>query len=323
MDLIYTNAARIDIGVVMDYSLDLAIGEEETDFELTVPAVWASELEYGAAIYAEGTEIGGLVDGLISSSRNDTVTFKGRTWPGVLNSKVIQPDSGEDYYTVAGDANAIMWALVSRLNLSTLFSVVSEESGIQISYRFERYIPAYEGIMAMLDTVDSKLQMSWDADGKKVVLSVVPSVDHSETALDNDSAAVTIEHTERPVNHLICLGRGELADRQVLHLYVSRTGAIGSTQGYTGVDEITAVYDNSGAESLAELRTGGVKHLKELRAQGERADISIPEEQSYDVGDTVSATELYSGRTVTVKITQKIYNLSNGVLTTNYKAGGV
>ena len=36
MDLIYTNQNREDIGVLQDFSLDLAFGSGENDFELTV-----------------------------------------------------------------------------------------------------------------------------------------------------------------------------------------------------------------------------------------------------------------------------------------------
>ena len=36
MDLIYANEAREDLGVLRDYTLDLAYGGGENDFELTV-----------------------------------------------------------------------------------------------------------------------------------------------------------------------------------------------------------------------------------------------------------------------------------------------
>ena len=38
MDLIYTNANRVDQGVLSAYSFDLSFGEKENDFEMTLGA---------------------------------------------------------------------------------------------------------------------------------------------------------------------------------------------------------------------------------------------------------------------------------------------
>ena len=54
------------------------------------------------------------------------------------------------------------------------------------------------------------------------------------------------------VNHLICLGEGELKDRVVKHLYVQKDGSIGEEQYYTGIEEITETYDYNSTEA-AEL----------------------------------------------------------------------
>ena len=36
MDLIYTNAQREDLGVLLDYEMDLAFGQDENNFECTI-----------------------------------------------------------------------------------------------------------------------------------------------------------------------------------------------------------------------------------------------------------------------------------------------
>ena len=36
MDLIYANEKMVEIGVMHDYEFDLAFGEDENDFELTI-----------------------------------------------------------------------------------------------------------------------------------------------------------------------------------------------------------------------------------------------------------------------------------------------
>ena len=37
MDLIYTDSQNKDIGIVKDYTMDLAYGSDENNFELVVP----------------------------------------------------------------------------------------------------------------------------------------------------------------------------------------------------------------------------------------------------------------------------------------------
>ena len=45
------------------------------------------------------------------------------------------------------------------------------------------------------------------------------------------------------VNHLICLGSGELRNRTVVHLYVDGNGNISQTQTFTGLEERAEVLD--------------------------------------------------------------------------------
>ena len=111
MDLIYTNAKRVELGVLLAHSLDLSYGTDDTenDFELVLGR---SEpiLEDGSVIYIDGTEYGGIVGGMRSNSMDETRTHVGRTWHGILNSKVISPDPGADYYVVDGEAHEVMAA---------------------------------------------------------------------------------------------------------------------------------------------------------------------------------------------------------------------
>ena len=161
MDLIYTNAQGADIGVLSAYSFDMSFGASENDFEIILDANEAI-LEDGAFIYIEGTEYGGINDGLKATTNGETVTYKGRTWHGIINSKIITPDAGANYFIVSGEANSVLSSLISRLGLTSLFSVSSDNSGINISnYKFARYCKAYNGIRAMLASVKAKLRIEW------------------------------------------------------------------------------------------------------------------------------------------------------------------
>ena len=71
------------------------------------------------------------------------------------------------------------------------------------------------------------------------------------------------------INHLICLGKGELKDREVLHLYADTSGNISESQSLFGEEERAATYDYGSVESTEELRKGGEERLRELmRLQG-------------------------------------------------------
>lgn len=317
MDLIYTNSERVDQGVLSAYAFDLSYGASENDFALIIGTVEAM-LDYGAFIYMEGTEYGGIVDAKKVITNSESITYIGRTWHGVMNSKIIEPDPGENYFTVSGDANEILALLIVRMGLSDLFTAKKEASGIDIGkYQFHRYCKGYDGTAAMLSENGAKLKIAWQ--NQTVELSAIPIDDYTQKPIDGDTTTLTVEQHKKKVNHLVCLGKGELAEREVLHLYVDQNGNIGDSQHYTGVDEVTEKYENSNTE---DLRSDGVKRLKELR-DNDKAEITLPENGvlTYDIGDIVEASDVQTGVSATASVTQKIVRINNGAISTEYKTG--
>lgn len=317
MDLIYTNSKRVDQGVLSAYAFDLSYGASENDFAIVIGTAEAM-LDYGSFVYMEGTEYGGIVDAKKVTTNSESITYMGRTWHGVLNSKIIEPDSGENYFTVSGDANEILALLIVRMGLSELFTAKNEAAGVDIGkYQFHRYCKGYDGIADMLSDHGLKLKMMWK--NQTVELSAVPIDDYSKNPIDGDTTTVTVEQHEKKVNHLVCLGKGELAEREVIHLYVDQNGNIGDTQYYTGVDEVTDKYENSNTE---DLRSDAVKRFKELR-DNDKAEITLPENNvlTYDIGDIVEASDVKTGVSATASVTQKIVRISNGAISTEYKTG--
>lgn len=321
MDLIYMNASREDIGVLLAYELDLSFGANENDFALKVGEKNHC-CEAGYFIYAQGTEYGGIIDAVTSDTATGEVTYSGRTWHGILNSKVLEPDAGQDYLTVQGEANAVLASLVARCGLDGLFSVSTEDSGITLpKYAMNRYISAYDGIRKMLQTVNAKLLMHYGLSG--VSLSVAPVVDHTQSGLDSDVVDFSAKRTKGKVNHLICLGSGELKDRTVLHLYADADGNIGKTQSLFGVNEYTEVYDYSGVEDVEELEKGGRDRLKELLQQDELS-VSIDDTSNlFDIGDIVGARDNVTGVSVAVPIAQKIVTIKDGITEVSYSTDTV
>lgn len=318
MDLIFTNSKREDQGVLSTHSFDLSYGAAENDFSLTLGAN-ETTLDDGACIYIEGTEYGGIVGGVKTSTNGETITYKGRTWHGILNRKVIQPDTGENYLVVSGDANKVLSFLIARLGLSGLFVVDENASVVNISsYKFHRYCKGYDGVADMLADNGGKLKIAWK--DRAVHLSAEPIADYTEFPVDGDVATLTVEQNKDKVNHLICLGKGDLAEREVIHLYADQFGNIGDVQHYTGLDEICDTYDNSNSE---DLRNDGVKKFAELR-NNDKAEINLSKADglAYDIGDIVGAKEYKSGVSVSATVTQKIVKIKNGVANTEYKIGG-
>lgn len=243
MDLIYATAERVDIGVLHDYEFDLAYGADENDFELTIALnSHCCEDDYIVYMidpdnrYEVGTEYGGIIDSIEVDTNAQTVTYSGRTWHGVLSEKVIEPEEEQDFRTVDGNANDVLTELLEDLDLTDLFAVTTEPTEIEIeSYQFPRYVDAYSGICDMLAEFGGKLKLVYDSLQRKVVISAEWLVDYSMDG-EWDSSQVTFRINKRinPVNHLVCLGQGDLRDRAVIHLFTDENGGI---QPYTLVDD--------------------------------------------------------------------------------------
>lgn len=266
MDLIYTNADREDVGVLFNYELDLAFGDSENNFECTIQAN-SHCMEAGSFLYVEGTEYGGIVDGIKVDTEKESITYTGRTWHGILAGNIIEPDEGYDHLIVSGDAHSVLAGLVERLGLSMIFRVSDTLSGIEIvNYAFGRYTDAYTGIKKMLAKVNGKLKMEYH--NRMVVLSAVYRSNYSRYEdWDTSQVAFTIKKNYRATNHLICLGGGNLKDRFVIHLFTDKNGAIQpyrtvenpvsdddyildkSGQRLFGIDEVAEVLDFPSAQT--------------------------------------------------------------------------
>ena len=320
MDLIYTDVRRKDVGVLQDYTLDLAFGSDENDFALTLD-LNNHCCEPGCLIYVEGTEYGGIIDGLGIVTKDDTLTYVGRTWHGILATKIIEPNEGEAYLKVSGEANAVIGEMLNRLGVTDLIVASKENSGLMVDgYAFDRYIDGYSGIKKMLESVSAKPKFTFVAD--RVILSAIPIVDYSEDEqFDNDTVEMQFESTNA-VNHLICLGKGELENRLVVHLYVDADGNVGTEQFFFGIQEITVVYDYPNAESEEEMVKDAVKKLEEEYAKANQLQLDFTaDDDTYDVGDIVAAHEIVTGIVATAKISKKIVTINKGEVTIQYKVG--
>lgn len=304
-DLTYTDARWRDAGVVVAYELAMEHGPAtRNSFALACPLSSRPAIEPRSLVYMEGTEFGGIVDEIgveAKRPRRKRAVYRGRTWHGLLAGKIVCPDAGRTHYRIRGEANAALLALVHRVGLGDLFTASSANSGIALDHQV-RFADAYTAALGALRASGAKLAVSWDGD--RAVLSAAPAKDWSAAdELDTDRLGFDMAKCYRPVNHLVCVGEGELTDRAEVHFFADAEGNVSQTQTLFGVDERAAKYDytNADAETLAEE---GRKKLEELQNE-DTCDADVAEGYSYDVGDIVGAYDAETGIFVSAPVVGK------------------
>ena len=318
MDLIYMNAAKEDVGVIADYTFDLAFGKDENNFECVVDT-GSHCCEAGFYLYYEGTEYGGVIDSIKVDTDKAEITYIGRTWHGILDSKILEPDG--DYLILSGEGNAVLASLIERMGLGALFTASTEDSGIAVrNYKMNRYIGGYAGIRKMLKASGAKLNIAFK--NGFVELSARPFVDYSkDEQFDTDQIDFVIQKNFKPLNHVICLGAGNLAEREIIHVYADASGEISEAQTITGVDEVAATYDNANAESSEALMQGGIDMIKASWG-ADKVDFDFDSnDETFDIGDVVGAVEFTTGIQASSEITKKIVKIKDNTTTISYKVG--
>lgn len=316
MEMILINSSLHDIGLInVDIDIEVGTSEATNDFEITCPPISGT---YG--FYIPGTEYGGIFERKKTKSNAIEETMKGWTWRGLLTQEIILPPSGSDYRIVTGDANTVIAEILQNV-LGGFFSVPETVSGCTItSYQFPLYVNVLDGIQNMLETYGYRLSIHADKPAAGAAMAVtVEAVEAEEiSGLENEDSPyiITITENKMGINHLVCMGRGELQNRQKVDLYVDQNGQIGLIRYYTGFMERTAYYDYSSAESLEELSKHGKKRLKEL-SSSISVEITVTDNYDAEIGDIVTAS--VAGNVVQTPIIKKTVKITGGVISTSLK----
>lgn len=312
IDVIYERGGKWQ-GVLKHWELDVSVGEDD-DFELRMPVDAAVAVDstlapaYGDYVFVPGAEFGGVVDAIAIDTEADEVAFTGRAWRGILSNKVVKPDAGQDYLTVSGALEECMRRVITRAGLDGVFEV-SGASGVAVKpYKFARYVTVAEGLSALLETHGMCLGIE-KAKGK-CRLSAVPKATYSK-GIDDNFVDYAMSKNIRPVNHLVCLGEGELKDRVVVHLYADASGNVSGSQTFTGVDEVEAVYDSNG-QAADDLREDGTKKLKEYQDEAVAVELAPPEGVEPVIGDVVEASSVTVGLTASGKVCRIVLKAKYG-----------
>ena len=325
MDLTYTDSSWHDLGILDVTSSDWAYGSSENDFQLDLPGPAYPAI--GTLVYEEGGELGGIVTGIKATSDSQAVTVTGDTWTGVLARKVIGPDSGSDYLTLTGDVRDIVASLVSRAGLTGLFTVRAYKPGITVAHTFKgrrsdssqqdagRYMSCWSAIWQVTSESGCKVRFAWDATTRRVLVTV--SVASDLTNGDEHAGCVVEVKSSQPVNHLVCLGKGELAARAVAHVYLDASGKASTTQTITGVSEIANTYEDTQATGDDLIADGKAKIL-DLAADAVSVTVLAPAGVSLDLGDIVGGTDPVTGITASAIVSKRVVKTSGAATSYTY-----
>lgn len=319
MDLILIDDQLHEIGPAK-LNVDIEIGDASAtnDFEMST----AIKNAYG--FYLPGTEVGGIIEYESNVSGTVAATLRGWTWRGLLTQWIIEPPSGSDYKTVSGEANEVIRSLLKGV-LGGFFSVPDEDSGLTIdSYQFKLYTTVLDGLTDMLSSYGYRLDIYADKTDPGRIVQVycraVPVKRIDGEYNDDSGLRITYTSNRMGINHLVCMGKGELQERQRVDLYLNDAGNVGQTKYYKGFDERRAYYDYPNAESLAELIKSGTDKLKDLA--GNRKLRIDAESVDLNIGDIVVGRYRETGMMVEEPINKKIYRINCDYMTIEYGVKG-
>lgn len=327
MDVILTDAQKKDIMVLNDLCNIYFDCNKEKRFSVQIArSNYIHDMTYGSFVYVPGEEYGGIIKNVITSTALDYVECKGATCRGMLDTKIIQPDEGADYYIVNGDVYDVIREIISD-QYDDLIRVKTGKLGVSVlNYRFDRYCSYLKGITKMLGSEGYKLIITVvrnNDESPYFELSASPIIDYSgDIDFTNDNEIhFTMEDDRGGYNHIIGLGKGELRDRQVVHKYIDLNGNISDYQHYFGADEVVYLYDFSSGESDTFERDVENKLLDLISKPTMSMDV-LKYNPVSKIGDIVGGVDYLTGLRNAKKIDNIVYSVEDGKETVDYELEG-
>lgn len=318
MDLILARADGEQVMVVQNPVFDCDCNGNNKDFSLSVPvSEWDGSIGYGMRLFVPNEEYGGVVGEITTDTQLGVITVSGHTWRGMLADKVISPPAGEDYMIVSGDLQMVMAQLIEDRFSGAIVVAAPSQTVVIPEYQFKRYCTLLDGLNAMLKSVGYRLDLRYNEMQDRMVVSAVPVHDYSyEIELSQDyDLQFTYDDVRNKPNHLIIGGKGELHERQILHLYTDANGNISTTQTFFGVDEIEQFWENTSSD---ELEKDGRQHFEEIKSGAKLSmDInSIPD--TAKIGDLVGGRDYITGLSMKAPIGNVVLQINGDIITKNY-----
>lgn len=326
MVILATRDREIGSRPLRDANCSFDANKDKTFSVQIARSYWTEDMTFGNLVYVPNTEFGGIIGNVLTSTALDYVELKGYTWRGRMDKKIIQPPPGQDYKRVSGELNTVLKELIEP-EFDGLYVVPTIDTGVTVSnYKFDRYCTLLDGVTKMLYSKGYRLDIRHRREqGTTGYISVcaVPIQDYSkEIELSKDSGLTyTMDDKRNGVNHLIVAGKGELQDRNVLHLYVHPDGSIKKTQYYKGLDEIAEVYENTSTET-DQLESQSKDKLLELCSKKtfgmdiDRLGLEV------SIGDIVGGRDYLTGMYMAKPIENIIYEVTNRIESKIYELEG-
>ena len=321
MELIVADGAGKTLFPLADFELDMDSGwgdGVDNTFDLIVRDASAPLPEAAWRVYADGTEMGGRVERfeLKTGRSSSELHWTGSTWSGVLAKRLLWPDAGQDYLTLAGDANAVLRQAVARLGLGSFFSVPEGDAGVTVSYRCSRDTPdAWTNLRLALRSAGLRLDAKW-VDG--VCRLQAAKVTDWRGRVDSDLVDFDLSSDLLVTNHLKAAGKGDLASRQVVDVYADSKGNVGTSKAMAGVFELEEYYDANNSEG-DDLRDQAVSRLKDMQAEG-GVKVTVGEGVEFGLGDVVEARHYSPNVTVSVEISSRVTTATGAGVAVTYGA---
>ena len=284
-------------------------------------------LDFGCFVAIENTEFGGIIIKKEVDTSTKELILSGMTWRGLLDKHILMPDGAQNL-KVSGRLDKGITGLINKTDLSNYFVAAINYQEVNIT--LDRHASLMKSLEKIAKETNKKVVISYRKEKATekgyVQIDVQDINDFSslfELSQDNKLEFKIIQN-RGGVNHLICLGKGELADRDIVHLYVDDDGSISQhSKAYHGIDEIAEVYDNNGEEHEA-LIERGIEKLKELQSK-DSFEMNIAELQSdvnLNIGDIIGGRDYNTNISIKKPLVNKIYTEENGVKRIDYKVEG-
>lgn len=324
LEIIYTDSNYKELGYLKHIDADIELGKygiSNNDFELTLSLEERDpSFGVGSLFYCEETEIGGIIQQLKINTADNTITYTGPTFRGLLEKEYVQPPKGSAYLTLNDEANTCINTLISG-RFSGLYTVDNlGASNIKIKYDV-RDINLLQALEKSLGGSNARLCIRHHVDGK-VHLYAEKINDLSDTLqYDNDYQIDMIVKTEsKPYNHILALGKGELLNRLRINLYLQSDGSWSeSIETYKEINRKTYMHEDVNVENRDELIKNAIEKVAEAN-ESNTLEISFDADNA-ELFDIVGAKENITGISFKEPITQKIIKISDNDKKISYKVG--
>ena len=234
MELIYTDNQMTELGDIKDFEFDLAYGKDENDFEIKTPE---NEMQQGYYWYVKDTNYGGVVDEIEGTTNAYEVTYRGRSFQGILASYSAWQLKSNWYMTVnddtiylSGTPYDITVGIIEQLGIDIKVEQPTSEQSV-ITETVDRSLDIYQLMRYAFEKNSYKINLYFDGG---IRLDVTGAIDYaSDSYFDVTRFRVKVNKKDVP-NHLIGVFKRDEDLNIIKHLYADEKGII---QPYFALDE--------------------------------------------------------------------------------------